>query len=268
MNLGQRIVDARQVIGLTKGLGQDFVDVLSELAGSGAAVEFAVGTGRIAVPLAAAGVGLQGTFRNPLADPSLIGVTAGASLGASLAIVSGSGALAGYLGFTTVSLGAFLGGLLTVTLVYRLAQTANGTSVATMLLAGIAVTADLLGAPVGFGLYDYRLPLGVGANAQGKLAAGDLADLRGREIAMRMAVELAKAGERDMIEIEVQAHPNRVGGHQKVHVAILVERHLRVARARAERAEYHGRAAALWWAGWRIDPRRAIGGTFDCSPDQ
>ena len=76
-------------------------------------------------------------------------------------------------------------------------------------------------------------------------AAGDLADLRGREIAMRMAVELAKAGERDMIEIEVQAHPNRVGGHQKVHVAILIERHLRVARAGAERAEYHGRAAAL-----------------------
>ena len=91
--------------------------------------------------LGCSGAAMQGLFRNPLADPSLIGVTAGASLGASLAIVMGSGALAGYLGFTTLSLGAFLGGLLTVTLVYRLSQTATGTSVATMLLAGIAVTA-------------------------------------------------------------------------------------------------------------------------------
>lgn len=91
--------------------------------------------------LAASGAVMQGLFRNPLADPSLIGVTAGASLGASLAIV-GAGTIAGsYLGFTLVSVGAFFGGLITVALVYRLAQSGTGTSVATMLLAGIAVTA-------------------------------------------------------------------------------------------------------------------------------
>ena len=91
--------------------------------------------------LATTGAATQGLFRNPLADPSLIGVTAGASLGASLAIVTAGGVSGGLLGFSMVSLGAFLGGLLTVALVYRLAQSGSGTSVATMLLAGIAVTA-------------------------------------------------------------------------------------------------------------------------------
>ncbi len=91
--------------------------------------------------LAMSGAAMQGLFRNPLADPSLIGVTAGASLGASLLIVLGGGMLQGFVGLTLVSVGAFVGGVLAVLLVYRLANSANGTSVATMLLAGIAITA-------------------------------------------------------------------------------------------------------------------------------
>jgi iron complex transport system permease protein len=122
--------------------------------------------------LAIAGAAMQGLFRNPLADPSLVGVTAGASLGASLAIVFGGAALPGWLGPTwlstalpglsLVSLGAFAGGLAAAALVYRLARSdsgtsesgtsgsgtsGSGTSVATMLLAGIAVTS--LAAAVG-----------------------------------------------------------------------------------------------------------------------
>ncbi len=91
--------------------------------------------------LAISGAAMQGLFRNPLADPSLIGVTAGASLGASFAIVSISGPLSGLSGITLVSIGAFVGGLLAVILVYRLATSTAGTSVATMLLAGIAISA-------------------------------------------------------------------------------------------------------------------------------
>ncbi len=91
--------------------------------------------------LACSGAAMQGLFRNPLADPSLIGVTAGASLGASIAIVAGGGLLGGFAAISVVSLGAFVGGLLAVILVYRLASSATGTSVATMLLAGIAITA-------------------------------------------------------------------------------------------------------------------------------
>lgn len=84
---------------------------------------------------------MQGLFRNPLADPSLIGVTAGASLGAALVIVTGGNLLQGYTGLTLVSAGAFAGGVIAVLFVYRLATSPNGTSVATMLLAGIAITA-------------------------------------------------------------------------------------------------------------------------------
>ena len=91
--------------------------------------------------LAGSGAAMQGLFRNPLADPSLIGVTAGASLGASIVIVGAGGLLGSFLGLTLVSVGAFVGGLLSVIVVYRLATAASGTSVATMLLAGIAITA-------------------------------------------------------------------------------------------------------------------------------
>lgn len=91
--------------------------------------------------LAMSGAATQGLFRNPLADPSLIGVTAGASLGAALFIVLGGGALQGYTGLTLISAGAFAGGVVAVLFVYRLATNETGTSVATMLLAGIAITA-------------------------------------------------------------------------------------------------------------------------------
>jgi len=91
--------------------------------------------------LAMSGAAMQGLFRNPLADPSLIGVTAGASLGAALVIVLGGNLLGAYTALTLVSIGAFAGGAVAVLFVYRLATSANGTSVATMLLAGIAITA-------------------------------------------------------------------------------------------------------------------------------
>jgi heme transport system permease protein len=121
------------------------------LLGKGTSRE-AVITGQIRLPrallaglvgaiLGISGAAMQGIFRNPLADPSLIGVTAGAALGASIMIALGGSAIAGLSGITLVSLGAFSGGMVAVLVVYRLASSANGTSVATMLLAGIAITA-------------------------------------------------------------------------------------------------------------------------------
>ena len=89
------------------------------------------------------GAATQGLFRNPLADPSLIGVTAGAAAGAAATIffASSVSVLSGLSGIAIVSIGAFIGGSLSVVLVYMLATTRQGTSVATMLLAGIAITA-------------------------------------------------------------------------------------------------------------------------------
>lgn len=87
------------------------------------------------------GAAMQGLFRNPLADPSLIGVTAGAALGASIAIALAAPVVAGVGALGVVSLGAFAGGMLAVILVYKLATSGGVTSVATMLLAGIAISA-------------------------------------------------------------------------------------------------------------------------------
>ena len=76
-------------------------------------------------------------------------------------------------------------------------------------------------------------------------AAGDLAQLRRRQVAMVLSVELARRREGDVIDVEIEAHADGVGGHEEVDVARLIERHLRVARARRQRAEHDGGAAAL-----------------------
>jgi iron complex transport system permease protein len=94
--------------------------------------------GLVGAALAASGAVFQGLFRNPLADPAIIGVSSGAALGAIAVIVfAGSGALGAF----GVPLAAFAGALLTALLVYRLARIGPRVHVATLLLAGIAVAA-------------------------------------------------------------------------------------------------------------------------------
>ena len=104
--------------------------------------------------LALSGVAMQGLFRNPLADPGLIGVSSGAALGAAVAIVGG--ALVGGIDEAwspyILSLCAFVGGLGITALVYRLGRRDGQTHVATMLLAGIALAA-LAGAAIGLFTY-------------------------------------------------------------------------------------------------------------------
>lgn len=98
----------------------------------------------VGAALAVSGAVLQGLFRNPLADPGLVGVSAGAGLGAICAIVLGGllpPALHAALGLALVPVAAFAGGGLAVVTLYALATRAGRTSVATMLLAGIALGA-------------------------------------------------------------------------------------------------------------------------------
>jgi len=92
----------------------------------------------VGLALAVSGTLFQGLFRNPLADPAIIGVSSGAALGAIMVIVLGGGAVMGGLG---VSMAAFVGGMLTAFFVYRLARVGPAVNVATLLLAGIAVAA-------------------------------------------------------------------------------------------------------------------------------
>jgi len=143
------------ILGLAMGsVPIAFNDTLSALIGSASKprVDLVIEQIRLPRALLAAMVGAllgicgaatQGLFRNPLADPSLIGVTAGAAAGAAATIffASSLSLLAGLSGIALVSAGAFIGGSGSVILVYLLATKQQGTSVATMLLAGIAITA-------------------------------------------------------------------------------------------------------------------------------
>lgn len=109
----------------------------------------------IGAALAVSGALMQGLFRNPLADPGIVGVGAGAGLGAVLAIVLGGAlpaAIAVHFGGHLVPVAAFLGGWSATLLLYRLATSGGQTSVATMLLAGIALGA-LAGALTGIMVY-------------------------------------------------------------------------------------------------------------------
>lgn len=103
----------------------------------------------IGAALAVSGAVMQGLFRNPLADPGIVGVSAGASLGAASFIVLGGSVLApvvAVLGLFALPLAAFAGGLVTTLLLYRIGTRGGITSVATVLLAGIALGALALAA--------------------------------------------------------------------------------------------------------------------------
>jgi len=93
--------------------------------------------------LAISGAAIQGLFRNPLADQTLIGVSSGAMLFAVLSIVFMGTTLAALTAFfrqALVAIFAFIGGLLTTYLVYLISRREGKTSVMTMLLAGIAIS--------------------------------------------------------------------------------------------------------------------------------
>lgn len=103
----------------------------------------------VGAALACAGVAMQGLFRNPLADPGLVGVASGAALCAVAAIV-GARTLnlpATWLPFAT-PVAAFIGGLAAAALAVRLASHEGYTRTATLLLAGLAINA-IAGAGIG-----------------------------------------------------------------------------------------------------------------------
>ncbi len=98
----------------------------------------------VGASLAVSGALMQGLFRNPLADPGLVGVNAGAGLGAITGIIFAGAlpaAMTGFLGYYLVPLMAFFGGWVTTLILYTVATRRGQTSVATMLLAGIALGA-------------------------------------------------------------------------------------------------------------------------------
>ena len=91
----------------------------------------------VGATLATAGVVMQGVFRNPLAEPGVIGISSGAAVGASASIVFGLG----FLGPLTRPVLAFVGGLVATVIVYASARADGRTEVVTLVLTGIAVNA-------------------------------------------------------------------------------------------------------------------------------
>ncbi len=93
----------------------------------------------VGMALGVAGATMQGLFRNPMADPGIIGVSAGGALGAVVAIASGTAAMF----FLALPVFAFVGAMAAAFLVYGIAAVGGRFSMATLLLAGVAVNAFL-----------------------------------------------------------------------------------------------------------------------------
>ncbi|HHV18957.1 MAG TPA: iron ABC transporter permease [Thermoanaerobacterales bacterium] len=104
----------------------------------------------VGAELSAAGVIYQGVFRNPMADPYIIGASSGASLGASLGILFFPGMR--FLGIGSIPFFAFLGAAGTIFLVYSLASIGGRTYSFTLLLSGVAVS-SFISALVSFFMY-------------------------------------------------------------------------------------------------------------------
>jgi iron complex transport system permease protein len=87
--------------------------------------------------LAVAGVAFQGIFKNPMAEPYVLGISSGTALGAALAMALGLET--NFLGFGLITFSAFAAGILTALSVYGIARIGNKTPTVTLLLSGIAV---------------------------------------------------------------------------------------------------------------------------------
>lgn len=94
--------------------------------------------------LASAGVVMQALFRNPLADPQVLGISSGAAFGAAIAIAFGI--TFSVMGISSIWMFAFIGAILTMLLVFRVARIATSRSITGILLAGIACSSMLTAA--------------------------------------------------------------------------------------------------------------------------
>jgi iron complex transport system permease protein len=170
--------------------------------------------------LACTGVLMQALFRNPLADPALIGVSAGAALGAVAVIVLGATLFAGFshvLGVWTLPVAAFLGALLTTAVVFSLARREGVLDPTTLLLTGIAINA-LTGAGIGLLTYvatdeQLRNLTFWSLGSLGAATWGSLAGIAPAALALVVAVPL----------IAVPLNALLLGESEALHLGVAVE---------------------------------------------
>lgn len=91
----------------------------------------------VGAALSSVGAAFQGMFKNPMADPYVIGISSGAALGATIVIISQMSFV--FLGVTAISVGAFLGAATSTILVYMISRVKNKLPITVLLLSGIAI---------------------------------------------------------------------------------------------------------------------------------
>lgn len=128
------LLDGLPGVSLTPDWPQNFATIINQIRLPHAMLILLTGAA-----LGASGAAYQGVFRNPLADPYLIGIASGAGLGAVIAMaVRWPG---GGLGLFAIPVAAFWGGLATIVIVYNLARVGKSLPTTTLILAGVAVSA-------------------------------------------------------------------------------------------------------------------------------
>lgn len=125
----EALLDALPLIDVDHGLSETHLGILFEIR-----FPRVVLGGLVGASLAMAGASYQGVFKNPLADPYLLGIAAGAGLGATLAIGIGADRI-------LVAPFAFAGGLVAVGVTYLLGRSVGGRTTTSLILAGVAVGA-------------------------------------------------------------------------------------------------------------------------------
>ena len=151
--LGDVVIILLQKIGLFTSVS---VDSMHEIVLTSIRLPRIFMTILIGASLGVCGASLQGLFRNPLVEPSLIGVSGGSAAGVVLLIVLGSPTLIvqskGILFHAILPMVAFAGGLFATLLVLRLSSFAGKTNIAVLILVGVAINA-LAGAVIGLAIF-------------------------------------------------------------------------------------------------------------------
>lgn len=169
----------------------------------------------VGAALAVAGTLLQGLFGNPLAEPSVIGVTSGAGVGAAAAIVLNISVV----GAATIPVMAFIAGVLTTVAIYRLASINGEVKVLTLILTGIAVNA-VAGAAISFLIF--LAP----TSSREQVIFWQMGSLNGAQwhqvaivalpVAVCILVSILIAGRLDVLSLG-----ERAAGHAGVNVALM-----------------------------------------------
>jgi iron complex transport system permease protein len=168
----------------------------------------------VGLSLGCAGAVMQGVFRNPLAEPGVVGVSAGSALGAALVVVSGVAGLGGW----TLPAGGFAGGLVAAFAVYSLARSGGRTEVVTLVLTGVAVNAF---AGAGIGLLTF-----LSDDAQLRaIASFNLGSLAGATwAAVAAVVPVAVAGTAVALRCARQLDLLALGEGPAAHLGVRVQR--------------------------------------------